>query len=60
LSVKIGWVGQPDSNFTEKNIIDKSCLSYGEVAIVINNDPDQLLIEWSILEPIDVKESIEL
>jgi len=30
------------------------------MAIVINNDPDQLLIEWSILAPIDVKESIEL
>jgi hypothetical protein len=30
------------------------------MAIVINNDPDQLLIEWSILASIDVKESIEL
>lgn len=30
------------------------------MAIVINNDPDQLLIEWSILALMDVKESIEL
>jgi len=26
LSAKIGWVGQPDSNFTEKNITDKKLL----------------------------------
>lgn len=42
--IKLGKQDNQISNFFKKTILANNYLSYGEMAIVIDNDPDQLLI----------------